>query len=936
MDRSDGKSGIKLDSFQLDLAKLVIDQLNTYGQSALEVMTSGGKSYIAAYIMHNYISQHRDADILWLAPKSAVINVKDKIFSKTALRNRIHYIGYEELSRGNINTDFLENNIQLVVIDECHKAYAKKTFQNLEELLSRLGNVDRLVMSATPKRYDGKDTFSILTPKVTDPIRFDIKDAAEHDLLPILHYVLANMSISSSDFREIERYKKIADTNEEAKGLYEDVIKTLSNFKFDLRTDLGELLKTYIHSNGEAGERHIAFFSSIQQIGEMHGAIEEAFQAAYPKCKVNILEYHSGLTDAQNYEAFKQFVLEEPEPNRIDVMLSVDKATESIHPDNVRTVLMFRGTQSVRVYLQQMGRGLMLKSYHPEDIVIFDFADNVNCVGSGTAVDKGSSSTSISAIRKDIMQQFGYSKGLQTDIGLTRIKECVQKLKEINRLANIRWLSANLKRAKSIFNRLVAEQVSEPTNNIYYMISEIQQEGEIELTLKLSQMWKSDKASFDKHWEKVKNNFEQYQKMFLGNEEKCNKHVLELFKSLGYSAYLIQGNGGVSEQFLKDIDYIKAEIDKCGDIQSSTNTHAKHRLKKLRLQYAKGLITPNICKYAERNGINIDAYNITSADIQLLCETDNDKEISDAFRPVIKQLSSLDKSIANGGDLSFDDWLSCKVKMQLTHRRYRDSEMAYIYYSYIRDKYGYIINAYKLSQEENENGTMLISALFKIINNQFPNKTEEDYIFAHHKLDNMSAYELRILKEFNIGKNKYISDIEDKTDFISTYNKAISGDPLAIKTMLTYNKPNIHDRRTELLEAAEFTRIQRETKDTVGVEVLIKKAKMMCVEDQDYTQLKSEISKALKDGSIKQLDIATTPFRTYELNDAIELLTCTDEDLKAYWEDDKVNILSAMIERSKEASSCVKETIHNIIDIDALDSNYKDRLSKILEMMKRK
>lgn len=946
--KSDAKGGIKLDSFQLDLAKRVIEQLNTLGQSALEVMTSGGKSYIAAYIMHNYISMHRNASILWLAPKSAIINVKDKIFSKTALRNRIHYVGYEELARGSydLESKIEDCGIELIVFDECHKAYAKKTYQNLLDLLDKLGDADRLAMSATPTRYDGKNTFSVLVPKVLEPIQFDLKDAAEHDLLPNLQYILANTNICDSDFKEVERYKKLAENNSEAKGLYEDVIKTLSTFKFDLEKDLGELLKNYIHSTGECGERHIAFLPSIQVLTDKKGEIEAAFKMAYPKCKINMLEYHSGLTDVENYETFKQFVLDEPEPNRIDVMLSVDKATESIHPDNVRTVLLFRGTQSVRVYLQQMGRGLMLKSYHPEDIIIFDFADDVSCVGtqsSGKSYGKvnasgslsGGRTSDVSSIRREIMTQFGYSKGLQTEIGIARIQDCMRKLKQITRIANLRWLGANIDRANKIFNKLVSEEASEPTENIHYMISEIQQEGEIELTLKLSQMWKSDKESFNKHWEKVSSNFTQYQKIFLESDKCENAHLRELFESLGHSAYLVQGNGQASERMLKDIDYIKAEIDKHGNLENSSNTHAKHKLKNLRLQYAKNLITPNICIYARRNGIDIEMHNISIADMQYLCESDADKEVVNSFRPIARQLAAFDKVITEGGDISFGDWLECIVSLQLKSRKYRDNEMTYIYSSYIKGKYNYIINAYKLSQAEIENGTKLMSAIFKVENNELPSRLEEDYIFAHHNMADLSDYEEQILRQSSINKRNYAASLENHTEFMQKYNKAIEGDTDAIKVMLTYDIEKLDDRRKKLLNDSEFLKIQSQTKDTVGIEVLVHKAKMMCITGEDYSQLQEEISKELDKGTLSQLDIAISPFRSYDTANIITLLNASDEEFEKYVSDDNVNILSVLIVRCKEKSNCAKETIPNIIAIRSLDEQYKKRLSDILNLIMR-
>ncbi len=935
---------ISLDPFQVDLANKVLGQLNTYGQSALEVMTSGGKSYIAGYIMSGYMSKHRDAQILWLAPKSAIINVKNKIFQKTALRNRIHYIGYEELARGcDIDYELL-SNVRLIVFDECHKAYAKKTYEHLVDVLDSISDADRLAMSATPIRYNGQDTFKILVPDVPEPVKFNITDAANHNLLPDLKYVLANMNISVGDFKSLERYGKLAQNDKDAQVLYNDVLDTLTKFQFNLQTDLGELLKNYINSTGEDGERHIAFLGSIAAIKEMKDDIELAFKSAYPNCTINMLEYHSGMTEEENKRAFQQFVVDEPEPGRIDVLLSVDKATESIHPDNVRSVLMFRGTQSVRVYLQQMGRGLMLKSYHPDDIIIFDFAENVSCI-SGQNYSSGykhsgesgqNNGEQIDSIRSAIMRQFGYSKGLENQIGLKRIQVCLDKLKQITRLYTLKWLNSKLGYVKRVFNKLVELGASEPTENIYSMIYEVKQEGEIEYTLKLSQIWKKDRNAFNAFMDRLKYNFELYQKMFLSGEQPDNQQVTELFNQFGHSAYLTENNRLGTEKILKDIDYIKNEITKCGSIENSNNTHAKHKLKQLRLQYAKNLITPNICIYAERQGVDIAMYDLTLTDAQALCETDKDKEIASAFKSCIKPLTSLDKLIINGGDLDYYDWLSCKVKVTLTQRRYREAEMTCIYMSYINTNYGYILQGYKLNQTEIENGTKLISALFAIEDGKYPSKLEEDYIFNHSGMASMSDYEQQILKEFGVTKQKYSTLLEEKTEFMSVYDKALHGDAESIKKMLSYNRNSLDSKRKKLLNTTEFRQLKKDVKDTLGAEVLIKKAKMMCIQGEDYTKLRSELNDALNSGAIQQIDLALAPFRGYEVELAKKVIDSTPDEFKQMLEDSQVNSLSILITRCKDMASCSKEIISNIVKVRALDEQYKSRLNDIKKLIERK
>lgn len=937
---------LSLDSFQLNLAKMVLSQLDTLGQSGLEVMTSGGKSYIAAYIMDDYISRHRDAKILWIAPKSAITNVKNKIFSRTLLRDKIEYLGYEELSRGNTQIDTPFDKVKLIVFDECHKAYAKKTYENLKKLLSELENSDRLAMSATPIRYGGINTFNILVPRVTAPIQFDIRDAAEHDLLPKVVYVLANMSISSSDFKSLEQYKKLTKNNLEAEELYNKVLDTLSNFKFNLETDLGELLRNYVNSDGSNGERHIAFFGSIAELQNMKTAIEVAFKKAYPGCFINIIEYHSGASDTENNIAFKKFVIDEPEPNRIDVMLSVDKATESIHPDNVRSVLMFRGTKSVRVYLQQMGRGLMLKSYHPEDVVIFDFADNVNCVGNESIhigvrnpedrkSDEVSYSNSIEDIKHAIMRQFGYSKGLQSEIGLKRISECIDNLNTIARLSEIKTTIIQINKAKKIYKYLIDKGEVVPTRNIYTIIQNMVQEVDIDLNIHLRQVWNVDNdiEHFKAHWEKVQKDFESYQFMYLADDIELNDKLKKYFDSLGHSAYLKRSNGQISMGMLRDIDYIKEDMDKHDGIENSTNTHAKHKLKQLRLAYARKAIPSNICVYARRKNVDIEMSKIQLSDLTDLCDTPADRVIANEFKVIAKRLAAIDTEYNNGKEPNFDDWLNVKVKILVTYRKYRDSEMACICMSYLQNKYNYIINGYKLTQKETENGAKLLSALLKIDAGEYPNKLEEDYIFEHSGYTNFSVYEIGILKEFGITKTKY-QNIENKTEFMQEYNKALNGNEDSIRKMLGYNRNSLDIKRKKLLNTTTFKQIKEDTKDTLGVEVLLRKAKLMCDDTDTNKKLRKDISEALANGTLQQISVALTPFREYELELAKQVLECDADTFNGYSQNLAiVSPLSILITRCSQVNSCSKDVIKQIIKVKNLSTKFKTRLEEICNLI---
>lgn len=942
------QNDIKLDSFQLDLANQVLEQLQECGQSGLEVMTSGGKSFIAAHIMYEYVNKHHDTHIMWMAPKAAINNVKNKIFSNKAIANSIVYVGYEELSRGSVKTEDIKefDKIGLIVFDECHKALAKQTYKYLSELLTKLDDADRLAMSATPVRYGGLNTFTVLVPKVTSHIKFDISDAGAHDLLPGLEYIVGNTQISATDFKILDEFKKLTRNNIEAEELYKEVMNTLHSFKFDLEKDLGEMLKDHLNGCGEYGERHIAFFRSIQQLQEMKSAIKGAFEYAYPDCKINILEYHSGMSNADNDRAFNQFVIDEPENKRIDVMLSVDKATESIHPDNIRSVIMFRGTNSVRVYLQQLGRGLMLKSYHPDDIAIFDLAENVSCLGNQSiyigrqspsnrqSISDSDNSQTIDEVRLAIMHRFGYTKGLglTTKIGLKRIQDCIDKLKNIQRLADIKKIRENLKRVKNIFNSLVASGMSEPTENIHQMMDDIAQEISIK-SLPLKRIWSKDEASFNTFWTNMHNTFTTYQKIFLSDGADVDRTLIDTFNELGHSAYLTAMNRKVANDMLNDIDYIAKELEKCGDMSNSTNNHAKHKLKSLRLSFAKNLVGSSICVYARRKGVNIEMTDIKMQDIVSLAETDRDKVIIQEFKSVIRQLANIDQSIDNGDSLQYKDWLVTLCKLTVTNRKFREDEMSYICNKYIQNKYGYILTAYKLPQHIIEHGNRLMAIVFKIRNNEYTNKIEEDYIFDHSGTNNMSDYEIGLLNELGISKRDYADKIESHTTFMESYELAMNGNMEAIKKMLEYNRANLDERRKKLLNTTAFRQIRNQTKGTLGAEVLLKKAKLMYDRNGDYRKMYSEFNDALKQGTIEQLDLVLSPFKPHEAELAKQVITCSEADFQEMVESDQVNSLSILINRCKETASCSRDIMENILKISQLQPSYKTRLREICQQI---
>ena len=470
------------------------------------------------------------------------------------------------------------------------------------------------------------------------------------------------------------------------------------------------------------------------------------------------------------------------------------------------------------------------------------------------------------------------------------------------------------------------------TENIHEMIHNIEQDLSLG-DIRLSQIYKGDEQVFKLTWEQIKANFSLYQKLFLSEEADLGDSLGKMFNSLGHSAYLTPMNRTLPASMLSDIDYVKQEIDKCGSIDNSSNNHAKHKLKQLKLKYAKGSVPHGVCMYARRNNVSIESNGMTLQDIVGLCDTDKDKAIVQAYRPVIKAFFNLESTLNDGLPFTYDDWLNAIVKLTVLNRKHRGSEMGIICGNYIIDNFGYISRAYKIPQHDIEQANKLLSALFKIQSGELPNKVEEDYIFRHSQTSGMSEYELRIMSEVGISKRDYIDKVEKYTDFMQKYEKAMQGDEEAIKEMLGYNRGTLDERRKKLLNTTAFRQIKNETKDTLGAEVLLKKAKLMYERDGDYKKTIQEFNEALKSGTVQSIDVALTPFKAHETELAKSVITCSSEEFNSMIKSDQVNNLSILVGRCTETASCSRDIIGNILKISYLDSDIKTRLIQLCEQI---
>lgn len=218
-------------------------------------------------------------------------------------------------------------HFDVVVIDEFHHAEAA----SYRRLLARVQPLELLGLTATPERGDGVDVRDFFDGRVAAELR--LWEALEQHLLCPFHYFGVHDGVDLADLQ----WKR---------GGYD--LAALSNLFTgnDARTRivLNELRDKVTDVNTM---RALGFCVSIEHARYM----ADRFVAAGVQARA---------VSADTPQIERQKALKALRDRDINVLFAVDLFNEGIDIPEVDTVLFLRPTESVTVFLQQLGRGLRL------------------------------------------------------------------------------------------------------------------------------------------------------------------------------------------------------------------------------------------------------------------------------------------------------------------------------------------------------------------------------------------------------------------------------------------------------------------------------------------------------------------------------------------------------------------------------------------------
>jgi superfamily II DNA or RNA helicase/HKD family nuclease len=308
--------------------------------------TGTGKTVVAAFDFKHFFEQkQRQARLLFVAHRQEILQQAQTTFSNV-LRDQ----NFGELLVGQYQANRLEHLFcstgmlasrrlweqvgrdfyDYIVVDEAHHGTAASYRPIFENFAPKI----LLGLTATPERMDGDNVAADFGNRFAAEIR--LAEALEEKLLCPFHYfgVADPIALNGEQFWRNGKYDAAALENvyvldhTRAKQRVDAILAALSRYEPDLSTIKGIGFCVTI--------KHAVFMAEqFTQRGIHSGA------------------FVSGVEDGRC-----QDMLDDLKAGRLTFLFTVDKLSEGVDVPEVNTVLFLRPTESLTVFLQQLGRGL--------------------------------------------------------------------------------------------------------------------------------------------------------------------------------------------------------------------------------------------------------------------------------------------------------------------------------------------------------------------------------------------------------------------------------------------------------------------------------------------------------------------------------------------------------------------------------------------------
>ena len=328
------------------------EEYNSY-KNLVVAATGTGKTMIAAFDYKNQI-KNGDKKLLFLAHRKEILEqslysfrgvLKDQNFGELWVGNyspvdKTHlFASVQTLNSSENYKDFNQDYFDYIVIDETHHAAASSYLEILKYFKPEI----LLGLTATPERMDGKNILEYFNNRIASEIR--LPDAVNRKLLSPFHYFGVTDSENLSHLKWSRGGYEVSELENvytKSKQRVQVIIDSMNRYLKDIETFKG-----------------LGFCVSIKHANFM--------ASSFNKVGIPSIALHSdsSLEDRSRAKLDLQ-------KGNLNCIFTVDLFNEGVDIPDIDTVLFLRPTESLTIFIQQLGRGLRL-SEDKEALTVLDF-----------------------------------------------------------------------------------------------------------------------------------------------------------------------------------------------------------------------------------------------------------------------------------------------------------------------------------------------------------------------------------------------------------------------------------------------------------------------------------------------------------------------------------------------------------------------------------
>lgn len=318
--------------------------------------TGTGKTVISAFDYKRFKQSNQSSKLLFLAHRKEILQKSLSTFQGVLRNNNIGELWVDGMIPNNfefvfasvqsVNNQFKSHNLSpeyydYIIIDECHHQKAN----SYREIINYFKPKILLGLTATPERMDGGDILEDFENKIAAEIR--LPEAMNRKLLCPFQYFGITDSIDLTNVSWV-------------KGKY--VASELSN----LYTESDRRVREVI----DALDKYTKDINNVRTLGYCVSMEHAEFMAK----KFTLAGLKADYLTSNNSKD-RITIRKKLEKKEINYLFVVDIFNEGIDIPEIDTVLFLRPTESLTVFLQQLGRGLRLHE-DKDCLTVLDFVGN--------------------------------------------------------------------------------------------------------------------------------------------------------------------------------------------------------------------------------------------------------------------------------------------------------------------------------------------------------------------------------------------------------------------------------------------------------------------------------------------------------------------------------------------------------------------------------